>query len=109
MEAAINNFVMEHFIASVIAISIAVMLLIYLVWEAAMLWSKFKYSQYHNDSKTLEKPKDTSKDKSFDENELHCELHRSKIDTTLLFLTKSVEEMNVLFHQVIRNDNSLTQ
>lgn len=109
METIINDFVKEHFAASIIVIMVAVMLLIFLVWKIAILWSKFKSLPCDNNSRTLEE----LKDKSFSKNELPCELHRdkievhsvsvSRIDTTLLFLTKNIEEMNSLLHQVNKN------
>lgn len=100
IETWIDNLVREHFTTSLIIILVAIVSLVLLVWKLASLWYKINHLPCDNHTEKLGE----LQRKNFDKSELPCKTHSekiekhsesvSRIDTTLTFLTKSIEEMN---------------
>lgn len=100
IETWIDNLVREHFTTSLIVILVAIVSLVLLVWKLASLWYKINNLPCDNHTEKLGE----LQRKNFDKSELPCKTHSekiekhsesvSRIDTTLTFLTKSIEEMN---------------
>lgn len=90
----------EHFTTSLIVVLVAIVSLVLLVWKLASLWYKINNLPCDNHTEKLGE----LQRKNFDKSELPCKTHSekiekhsesvSRIDTTLTFLTKSIEEMN---------------
>lgn len=100
IETWIDNLVREHFTTSLIVVLVAIVSLVLLVWKLASLWYKINNLPCDNHTEKLGE----LQRKNFDKSELPCKTHSekiekhsesvSRIDTTLTFLTKSIEEMN---------------
>lgn len=100
IEAWIDNLVREHFTTSLIVVLVVIVSLVLLVWKLASLWYKINNLPCDNHTEKLGE----LQRKNFDKSELPCKTHSekiekhsesvSRIDTTLTFLTKSIEEMN---------------
>lgn len=90
----------EHFTTSLIVVLVVIVSLVLLVWKLASLWYKINNLPCDNHTEKLGE----LQRKNFDKSELPCKTHSekiekhsesvSRIDTTLTFLTKSIEEMN---------------
>ena len=99
IETWIDNLVREHFTTSLIVVLVAIVSLVLLVWKLASLWYKINNLPCDNHTEKLGE----LQRKNFDKSELPCKTHSekiekhsesvSRIDTTLTFLTKSIEEM----------------
>lgn len=111
METLINNFVSEHLATFVFAC------IVFLAIFAVALWFVYSYLQFRKSVRCEEhnqKIEELGK-KSYD---LPCKIHSekieqhgmsvSRIDTTLSFLTKSIEEMNSQLRQM-NNLNPMTR
>lgn len=100
IETWIDNLVREHFTTSLIVVLVVIVSLVLLVWKLASLWYKINNLPCDNHTEKLGE----LQRKNFDKSELPCKTHSekiekhsesvSRIDTTLTFLTKSIEEMN---------------
>lgn len=100
IETWIDDLVREHFTTSLIVVLVAIVSLVLLVWKLASLWYKINNLPCDNHTEKLGE----LQRKNFDKSELPCKTHSekiekhsesvSRIDTTLTFLTKSIEEMN---------------
>ena len=100
IETWIDDLVREHFTTSLIVVLVAIVSLVLLVWKLASLWYKSNNLPCDNHTEKLGE----LQRKNFDKSELPCKTHSekiekhsesvSRIDTTLTFLTKSIEEMN---------------
>ena len=100
IETWIDNLVREHFTISLIVVLVVIVSLVLLVWKLASLWYKINNLPCDNHTEKLGE----LQRKNFDKSELPCKTHSekiekhsesvSRIDTTLTFLTKSIEEMN---------------
>ncbi len=100
IETWIDNLVREHFTTSLIVVLVAIVSLVLLVWKLASLWYKIGNLPCDNHTEKLGE----LQRKNFDKSELPCKTHSekiekhsesvSRIDTTLTFLAKSIEEMN---------------
>lgn len=106
LETWIDNLVKEHFTASLTVILIAIVALVLLVWKMASLWFKIKHLPCDTHAEKLGELQKNN----FDKSELPCQTHGekiekqsasvSRIDATLTFLTKSIEEMNFQLRQM---------
>ena len=110
IETWIDDLVREHFTTSLIVVLVAIVSLVLLVWKLASLWYKINNLPCDNHTEKLGE----LQRKNFDKSELPCKTHSekiekhsesvSRIDTTLTFLTKSIEEMN---SQLLKMNNTV--
>lgn len=110
IETWFNNLFLEHFGSAVVVTIVAIIALAFLVWKVAEIWFRIKNLPCENHTESI---KDLQK-RSLDKGELPCQIHNdkieqhgksvSRIDTTLSFLTKSIEDMNLQLRKI--NDNS---
>lgn len=111
METLINNFVSEHLATFVFACIVALAIF------AVALWFVYSYTQFKKSAK-CEEHREKIEELGKVSYDLPCKIHSEKIenhsisvgriDATLSFLTKSIEEMNSQLRQM-NNINPLTQ
>lgn len=109
IEVLLNNIVKEHLTASMIVTGVVLISFVLLVWKLASLWYRIKHLPCDTHAKKLEELQKND----FGKSELPCQTHSekieehsisvSRIDTTLSFLTKSIEEMNTQLRQMNNN------
>lgn len=114
IESWLDNIVKEHLTASMLVMLVALISLVLLVWKLSSLWYRIKHLPCDTHAKKLE----GLQKNDFNKSELPCQIHSekieehsisvSRIDTTLSFLTKSIEEMNMQLRQM-NNDVPFTQ
>lgn len=114
VETWLDDIVKEHLTTSMIVMLVALISLVLLIWKLSSLWYRIKHLPCDTHAKKL----DRLQKNDFDKSELPCQVHSekieehsisvSRIDTTLSFLTKSIEEMNMQLRQM-NNDVPFTQ
>ena len=106
IETWIDNLVKEHFTASLTVILIAVVALVVLVWKLASLWFRINHLPCDAHTEKLGELQKTN----FDKSELPCQAHSeklsqhsmyvSKLETSMEFLTKSIENANTQLQRI---------
>lgn len=113
-ESWIDSLVREHLTASLAVMVATVVALVLLVWKLASLWFRIRHLPCDSHAKELEDLQKTN----FEKNELPCQSHAEKIEShavsvgkieaTLTFLAKSLDEINTQL-RLMNNTNPLTQ
>lgn len=114
IETWIDNLVKEHFTTSLTVILIAIVALVLLVWRLSSLWFKIKNLPCDTHTEKI----DELQKNNFDKSELPCQAHSEKLDkhsisvskleTSMEFLIKSIENTNTQL-QRLTSTTPLTQ
>lgn len=126
METLINNFVSEHFAASLIVITIACVLFAILIWKLSQIWYDFKHLPCDAHATNIEELKSKSavkedlpckthadkiedlKSKSIAKEELPCKSHAEKLEEHSLAVRKLETSMEFLNRNMERLSSQLS-